>query len=108
MSNPAAVMSPAPAPRAVEIVPAVEVEELRKDFWRRNKNRNRFGAAALTCMAAVALAGAASPASAHGDEPAQTAADLHAPFVSIPNAGHLAPLTYPGAVARAIDAAAGR
>ena len=38
----------------------------------------------------------------------QTAADLHAPFVSIPNAGHLAPLTYPGAVARAIDAAAGR
>jgi ABC-2 type transport system ATP-binding protein len=36
-------MTPASAPRAVEAVPAVEVDELRKDFWRRNKNRNRLG-----------------------------------------------------------------
>src|SRR3954466_14765091 len=43
MSNNAAVMTSAPVPRAVETVPAVEVDELRKDFWRRNKNRNRFG-----------------------------------------------------------------
>jgi ABC-2 type transport system ATP-binding protein len=43
MSNTAAVMTPASAPRAVEAVPAVEVDELRKDFWRRNKNRNRLG-----------------------------------------------------------------
>jgi ABC-2 type transport system ATP-binding protein len=36
-------MTPASAPRAVEAVPAVEVDELRKDFWRRNKHRNRLG-----------------------------------------------------------------
>jgi ABC-2 type transport system ATP-binding protein len=43
MSNQAAVMTSAPASRAVEAVPAVEVDELRKDFWRRNKSRNRLG-----------------------------------------------------------------
>jgi ABC-2 type transport system ATP-binding protein len=35
--------SDAPAPRVVEAVPAVEVAGLRKDFWRRNKNRGRLG-----------------------------------------------------------------
>jgi ABC-2 type transport system ATP-binding protein len=43
MSDPAAVMTPEPAPRALEAVPAVDVDGLRKDFWRRNKNRNRLG-----------------------------------------------------------------
>jgi ABC-2 type transport system ATP-binding protein len=43
MSNTAAVMTPASAPHAVESVPAVDVDGLRKDFWRRNKNRNRLG-----------------------------------------------------------------
>jgi pimeloyl-ACP methyl ester carboxylesterase len=33
----------------------------------------------------------------------QTARDLHAPFVLIPNAGHLSLLSAPGAVARAIE-----
>jgi len=36
-------MTPASAPRAVQVVPAVVVDGLRKDFWRRNKNRNRLG-----------------------------------------------------------------
>jgi ABC-2 type transport system ATP-binding protein len=43
MSNTAAVMTPASAPHAVETVHAVDVDGLRKDFWRRNKNRNRLG-----------------------------------------------------------------
>jgi ABC-2 type transport system ATP-binding protein len=43
MSNSAAVMTSVPEPRALEAVPAVEVDELRKDFWRRNKHRNRVG-----------------------------------------------------------------
>jgi hypothetical protein len=43
----------------------------------RQKNRNRFVAAALTCVAAAAFAGSVSPASADGDVPAQTPADLH-------------------------------
>ena len=44
MSDQAAVMtSAASAPRALEAVPAVEVAGLRKDFWRRNKQRGRLG-----------------------------------------------------------------
>jgi ABC-2 type transport system ATP-binding protein len=44
MSDQAAVMtSAASAPRAIEAVPAIEVTELRKDFWRRNKKRGRLG-----------------------------------------------------------------
>ena len=35
----------------------------------------------------------------------QTAGDLHARFVLIPDAGHLSLLSAPGAVARAIEAA---
>ena len=41
------------------------------------QNRIRIFAAALIGVAAVAIAGTASPATAHGDEPALTAADLH-------------------------------
>lgn len=33
----------------------------------------------------------------------QTARDLHAPFVVIPNAGHLSMLSQPAAVARAVE-----
>jgi ABC-2 type transport system ATP-binding protein len=35
--------SAASEPRALEAVPAVEVAGLRKDFWRRNKQRGRLG-----------------------------------------------------------------
>src|SRR5829696_7856617 len=38
-----AVMTSAPEPLEVETVPAIDVAELRKDFWRRNKKRGRFG-----------------------------------------------------------------
>ena len=48
----AAVMTP-DAPRAVAAVPAVEVFELRKDFWRRNKDRNRFGRRGRRRVAAI-------------------------------------------------------
>ena len=65
MSNTAAVMTPASAPRAVEAVPAVEVDGLRKDFWRRNKNRNRLGrrvrSASPRCTASPSRCRAARP-----------------------------------------------
>ncbi|MEX2212448.1 MAG: ABC transporter ATP-binding protein [Gaiellaceae bacterium] len=35
-------MTSAPAPPGVETVPAVEVVGLRKDFWRKNKDKKRF------------------------------------------------------------------
>ena|SRR5215210_282124 len=38
-----ALMMSAPEPLEVETVPAIEVAELRKDFWRRNKKRGRLG-----------------------------------------------------------------
>ncbi|MBD0338631.1 MAG: ABC transporter ATP-binding protein [Thermoleophilia bacterium] len=37
----------------VEAVPAVEVSELRKDFWRRNKDRNRLGRRGRRRVAAI-------------------------------------------------------
>lgn len=39
MSQTAAVMTNEAVPAAVATVPAVEVVELHKDFWRRNKDR---------------------------------------------------------------------
>jgi len=36
-------MTSAAEQREVETVPAIDVAELRKDFWRRNKKRGRFG-----------------------------------------------------------------
>ena len=47
-----AVMTP-DAPSAVAAVPAVEVRELRKDFWRRNKDRNRVGRRGRRRVAAI-------------------------------------------------------
>jgi ABC-2 type transport system ATP-binding protein len=41
------------APSAVAAVPAVEVRELRKDFWRRNKDRNRLGRRGRRRVAAI-------------------------------------------------------
>jgi ABC-2 type transport system ATP-binding protein len=44
MSNTAAVLNAVPvAPLEAEPVPAVDVQDLRKDFWRRNKDRGRLG-----------------------------------------------------------------
>jgi ABC-2 type transport system ATP-binding protein len=40
-------------PAAVATVPAVEVVELRKDFWRRNKDRNRLGRRGRRRVAAI-------------------------------------------------------
>jgi ABC-2 type transport system ATP-binding protein len=53
MSHPAEVMTHADAPRAVEPVPAVEVVDLHKDFWRKNKGRNRFGRRGRRRVAAI-------------------------------------------------------
>jgi ABC-2 type transport system ATP-binding protein len=53
MSNPAAVMTPAVTPRVGDSVPAVEVVDLRKDFWRRNKDRGRLGRRGRRRVAAV-------------------------------------------------------
>ncbi len=43
MSRPAAVMMSPAVRQAAERMPAIEVAELRKDFWRRNKHRGRLG-----------------------------------------------------------------
>ena len=43
MSHSAVIETPAAASSAVESVPAVEVVELRKDFFRRDKDKGRFG-----------------------------------------------------------------
>jgi ABC-2 type transport system ATP-binding protein len=48
-----AVTTPTDSRRAVEGVPAVEVVELRKDFWRRNKDRGRFGRRGRRRVAAI-------------------------------------------------------
>jgi ABC-2 type transport system ATP-binding protein len=53
ITQPEAVMTSADAPRAVATVPAVEVVELRKDFWRRNKDRGRLGRRGRRRVAAI-------------------------------------------------------
>ena len=53
MSQTAAVMTNEAVPAAVATVPAVEVVELRKDFWRRNKDRNRLGRRGRRRVAAI-------------------------------------------------------
>jgi ABC-2 type transport system ATP-binding protein len=53
ITQPEAVMTSADAPRAVAAVPAVEVVELRKDFWRRNKDRGRLGRRGRRRVAAI-------------------------------------------------------
>ena len=45
--------APRPAEGGAEAVPAVEVSELRKDFWRRNKDRNRLGRRGRRRVAAI-------------------------------------------------------
>jgi ABC-2 type transport system ATP-binding protein len=53
ITQPEAVTTPADAPRAIDAVPAVQVVELRKDFWRRNKDRNRLGRRGRRRVAAI-------------------------------------------------------
>jgi ABC-2 type transport system ATP-binding protein len=53
ITQPEAVMTPADAPRAVDAVPAVEVVQLHKDFWRRNKDRGRLGRRGRRRVAAI-------------------------------------------------------
>jgi ABC-2 type transport system ATP-binding protein len=53
MSQTAEVMTNEAVPAAVATVPAVEVVELRKDFWRRNKDRGRLGRRGRRRVAAI-------------------------------------------------------
>ena len=53
MSQTAAVMTNEAVPAAVDGVPAVEVVELHKDFWRRNKDRGRLGRRGRRRVAAI-------------------------------------------------------
>jgi ABC-2 type transport system ATP-binding protein len=53
MSQTAEAMTNEAVPAAVATVPAVEVVELRKDFWRRNKDRGRLGRRGRRRVAAI-------------------------------------------------------
>ncbi|MEX2645522.1 MAG: ABC transporter ATP-binding protein [Gaiellaceae bacterium] len=53
MSQTAALMTNEAVPAAVDGVPAVEVVELHKDFWRRNKDRGRLGRRGRRRVAAI-------------------------------------------------------
>jgi ABC-2 type transport system ATP-binding protein len=53
MSQTAEVMTNEAVPAAVATVPAVEVVELHKDFWRRNKDRGRLGRRGRRRVAAI-------------------------------------------------------
>jgi ABC-2 type transport system ATP-binding protein len=53
MSQTAEVMTNEAVSAAVATVPAVEVVELRKDFWRRNKDRGRLGRRGRRRVAAI-------------------------------------------------------
>ncbi|MEX0675311.1 MAG: ABC transporter ATP-binding protein [Gaiellaceae bacterium] len=53
MSQTAELMTNEAVPAAVDGVPAVEVVELHKDFWRRNKDRGRLGRRGRRRVAAI-------------------------------------------------------